>query len=81
MQVTITLAGLAAIFGMLAALAGFAIWVIKSIVKDVIGDALQVLDAKYLHAKGSELTGHEIENRLTLIEAAISLKTFNRQMP
>lgn len=79
MQVTITLAGLAAIFAMLAILSGFSIWVIQSVVRDVVNEALKALDTKYMHARGSELTGHEIENRLTLIESAISLKTFHRQ--
>jgi len=69
MNVQLTLGGLAAIFGMLSILSAFAIWVIKSVVKDVINEALKALDDKYVQAKGSALTGHEIENRLNKVEA------------
>ncbi len=69
MNVQLTLGGLAAIFGMLSVLAGFSIWVIKSVVRDVVNEALKSLDDKYVHSKGSQLTGHEIETRLKAVEA------------
>lgn len=69
----LTLGGLAAIFGMLSILAAFAVWVIKSVVKDVINEALKALDDKYIQSKGSALTGHEIENRLNKVEAVTLL--------
>ncbi len=71
MNVQLTLGGLAAIFGMLSILAAFSIWVIKSVVKDVVNEALKVMDEKYIQSKGSALTGHEIENRLNKAEAVV----------
>lgn len=71
MQVTITWTAVGTICGLLTMLGAFMYWAVKSIVNEAITGAMTAINGRYVYSKGSELTGHEIENRILSIERRI----------
>ena len=67
MQVTITSGGIQALCGVLAILAGAAVFIVDAL----ISRHIRRLNGTYIYAAGSKLTGHEIEERLLRVEAKI----------
>ncbi len=65
MQVTITSDGIIAICATISLLGGMGLWAVKSIVSA----ELRKLNGTYVYAKGSDITGHQIEKRLDALEA------------
>lgn len=65
MHVMITSEGILAACAVLTLFSGFGLWAVQAIV----ARELRKLNGRYVYAQGSEITGHEIEERLKKLEA------------